>query len=206
MPTDERRSGEPFDLLFVCMGNICRSPMAELFTSVELARLLGDRARAFRVHSAGTSGLSDWPINEPAAAVLAAAGIPSAEFRARLLVADMVEAADLVLTATRRQRGEVTKLMPRAAGRTFTIREFARLLSTAGPVPAGPPADRARDVVHATSLRRGSSRVPPEEDDIADPYGADQAVFDACGEQIFTALRPVIAALAGVSEEVVSHE
>lgn len=48
------RPSKPTRVLFVCLGNICRSPLAEgVFASMAEARGLGDR---FRVDSAGTAG------------------------------------------------------------------------------------------------------------------------------------------------------
>ncbi|MEJ0046234.1 MAG: low molecular weight protein-tyrosine-phosphatase, partial [Rhodospirillales bacterium] len=49
---------EQQSVLFVCLGNICRSPLAEAAFSVEMAR----RGFAVRVDSAGTSG---WHAGEP---------------------------------------------------------------------------------------------------------------------------------------------
>src|SRR4051794_35290398 len=111
-----------FDLLFVCTGNICRSPTAEL---VAAARLPSER---FRVHSAGTSGLDGYAIEPGAARALRPLGIGCDAFRARRLTADMVRAADLVLTATRDHRAAVVALVPEAREYTYTMREYARLL------------------------------------------------------------------------------
>ena len=48
------RPSEATSVLFVCLGNICRSPLAEgIFASMVEARGLGDQ---FRVDSAGTAG------------------------------------------------------------------------------------------------------------------------------------------------------
>lgn len=145
-----------FDLLFVCTGNICRSPTAELYAAHHL-----DPER-FRVHSAGTHGLDGWPIEPSAARRLADLGIGCDAFRARRLTAEMVERADLVLTATRVHRDQVVALVPDARGRTFTMRELARR------VEGGPETG---------------------DDDVADPYGLGDAAYDQALDQIVAALR-----------------
>jgi len=62
MATNEPRgSGEPVSVLFVCMGSICRSPMAEAMFLHHI-RADGHQDR-FRVDSAGTG---DWHAGEPA--------------------------------------------------------------------------------------------------------------------------------------------
>lgn len=83
-------------VLFVCLGNICRSPLAEgVFRAVADRRGLGDR---FEVDSAGTGG---WHAGEPphrrSIAVAARHGIDISGQRARQLVAADHERFDLIL-------------------------------------------------------------------------------------------------------------
>ncbi len=181
---------DAFDLLTVCTGNICRSPMAELIAASELVRGLGVEAARFRVHSAGTHGLEGWPVNAPAAVQLDSLGIAHADFRARLLVEDMVAGADLVLTATREHRSAVVRLDPRAASRTFTLREFARLVALVdrAALPSVDPVERACALVAAAAACRGRVWVEPADDDIADPYGRSVADFVVCSAEIAEAL------------------
>ena len=113
---------ERFDLLFVCTGNICRSPTAELLAASRLP------AERFRVHSAGTRGLDGWPIEPGAARPLSGLGIGCDTFRARRLTREMVAGADLVLTATAEHRDAVVALVPDAREYTYTLRQFARTL------------------------------------------------------------------------------
>ena len=84
-------------VVFVCSGNICRSPIAEKVFAAELER--AGLAEGVRVTSAGTGG---WHVGDPAderaAAVLRAAGYPS-DHRARqvdagTLGADLIVALD----------------------------------------------------------------------------------------------------------------
>jgi protein-tyrosine phosphatase len=167
-----------FRVLHVCTGNICRSPMAERLTRAGLEQRLGPDARRFVVESAGTWGHSGSPMEPHALSVLAAAGVDGSDFRARELVAEHVVAADLVLGATREHRAAAVVLHPRAASRTFTLREFARLAAgQRGLVPPERPSD----------------------DDLADPYQGPERGFAVCGELVTGSLqRPLdlIAALA----------
>lgn len=181
-----------FDLLFVCTGNICRSPTAELLAAARLPR------EHFRVHSAGTYGLEGYAIEPGAARELSALGIDSAAFRARRITGQLVRDADLVLTATREHRGAVVTLEPRALPRTFTMREFARLLDHVEPPGGDDPAERARALVAAVAAAR--SRHParrPADDDVADPYGRGAAAYARAIEDITEALRRPLEVLAG---------
>src|SRR3954464_5689209 len=147
---DGRGDGAPrrFRLLFVCTGNICRSPFARFHTRALLEMRLGPRwASWFDVASGGTGAvvgsemhpLSPAPLGPPATHPDVAALPPPhlgplppppdvAAFRARQLPARDVELADLVLTVSRSHRSAVLELEPRALRSTFTVREFARLL------------------------------------------------------------------------------
>jgi len=81
-------------VVFVCSGNICRSPIAEKVFAAELER--AGLAEGVRVSSAGTGG---WHVGDPAddraAAVLRAAGYPS-DHRARQVDAEAL-GADLIV-------------------------------------------------------------------------------------------------------------
>lgn len=159
-----------FSILCVCTGNVCRSPAAERL----LAARLGSTVE---VASAGTFGLVGAPIAEPMAKRLRLAGARDDGFRARRLTAAAVHSADLVLALTKAHRGDVVELVPPAVRRTFTLREFQRLLSTLEPtdLPAGPPATRLHAAVPILATRRRPSRIS---DDIDDPLGQPDAAYE----------------------------
>jgi protein-tyrosine phosphatase len=193
-----------FRWLFVCTGNICRSPMAERLTVAGLGQRLGAEAGRFDVRSAGTYGLVGRPVEPYAAEVLAAYGVDAAGFEARRLVSEAVEGADLVLAATRDHRAAAVILHPGAAIRCFTMREFARLVGDVDPaeLPTGDAVRRARALVTAAAGRRGQlAPVPAADDDLADPYGSRRPVYRETGAQIVEALRPVLDAIAGASPD-----
>ncbi len=81
-------------VLFVCTGNICRSPMAEAIAR----RLLEQRGVAgVEVASAGTAAWDGAPASEGAYLVTLENGLDVSAHRARQLTTDLVAAADLVL-------------------------------------------------------------------------------------------------------------
>ncbi|MDQ1711517.1 MAG: low molecular weight protein-tyrosine phosphatase [Frankiaceae bacterium] len=183
---------DPFDILMVCTGNICRSPTAELVAAHRLP------PESFRVHSAGTYGLEGYPIEPGAARPLQDLGIAYDAFRARRLTAEQVEGADLVLVATREHRTAVVTLVPSALPRTFTLREFARLVEHVEGLPGDDLAERGRALVAAAAAQRGRVWVPPEADDIDDPYGLGPKAYDRAAAEIAEALRLPLERLAGV--------
>ncbi|MGH3448388.1 MAG: low molecular weight protein-tyrosine-phosphatase [Nocardioidaceae bacterium] len=97
MPTlPPPHTATPYAIAMVCLGNICRSPMAATVMSAKLAHAGMDGAVV--VHSAGTG---DWHVGEPmdvrAAATVAAAGYDPSDHRAATFDVDWFDCHDLVL-------------------------------------------------------------------------------------------------------------
>ncbi|MCW2680580.1 MAG: low molecular weight phosphatase family protein [Frankiales bacterium] len=187
-----------FRVLHVCTGNICRSPMAERLMRSGLENRLGPDAARFDVRSAGTWGHSGSPMEPHALTTLGLFEVDGSDFRARELVAEHVAIADLVLTATREHRASAVVLQPRAASRTFTLREFARLTAAVGPLQATDPVERAHELVRAAAGKRGLvPPVTPKDDDLADPYQGPASGFEVCADLVAASLRGPLDLLAG---------
>ena len=176
VPVPARAAPAPFRVLFVCVGNVCRSPVGE--------RLLASRVPAdrFEVASAGVGAMVGYAMSEQAADELRSYGGDPDGFVARQLTPDMVEGSDLVLTATRDLRSRVLADVPTALRRTFTILEFAALVDHA---EGGGP----RDLVNWAGAHR--SLVGNVEQDVPDPYrrgpeahARAAAAIDAAVQQI----------------------
>lgn len=108
-------------LLFVCSGNTCRSPMAEVL----MRRALEDgHIEGVEVTSAGTDAFTGEAASANARAAVGERGLDLAGHRARRLDRGLIEEADLILTMTSRQKDRVVSLVPRAIEKTFTLKEF----------------------------------------------------------------------------------
>jgi protein-tyrosine phosphatase len=194
-------TADRFRVLHVCTGNICRSPMAEHLMRDLLAAGWPEQADRFEIRSAGTWGHTGAPMEPFALSTLAGLGVDGSAFRARELGREHVESADLVLTATREHRSASVVLHPRAAARTFTLREFARLTAGVDPaeLPAGDAVERARALVRAAAARRGMAPpASPGDDDLTDPYQGPASGFAACADRVSALLRgPVSLLVAG---------
>jgi low molecular weight protein-tyrosine phosphatase len=197
----------PFAVLQVCMGNICRSPMAERLLMAAAYDLVGDKASdLLLVRGAGTGG---WHVGNPmdpgAARQIRLRGGDPDGFVARKLAADDIDSADLILTATAEQQTHVAALRPDAVERTFVLGECARLLERvdrralppfAADPAAGPDAVYARGValVAAMHAARGAEPARPD-DDLDDPWGGDDRSFSRVADRIEQLTRPLAATL-----------
>src|SRR5712664_4210391 len=108
------------NILLVCTGNICRSPLAEAL----LRRTLEQRGvDGVSVTSAGTGAWDGAPASEGAYLVGLERGLDLSGHRARLLTRELVEQADLILTMARHHRARVDELG--GEGRVFVLGEYA---------------------------------------------------------------------------------
>ncbi|MCV7177481.1 low molecular weight phosphatase family protein [Mycolicibacterium sphagni] len=164
-------------ILFVCTGNICRSPTAERLAAAYAAQA---GIQQLQLSSAGTRAVIGHAMHPEAAQVLETYGGDPSDFVARQLTPRIVSGADLVLTMTRAQRDIVLEQVPRQLRRTFTLAETSKLVTAHG----------AKDVADLAALR--PSLPSDHQLDIADPIGLDSEFFSAVGAQIAEFLPSVL--------------
>jgi protein-tyrosine-phosphatase len=87
--------GRSPQLLIVCTGNTCRSPLAEAIARRELVRRGRDDVS---VRSAGTSAWADAPASDGSLLVALEHGLDLSTHRARVLSPELVAASDLIVT------------------------------------------------------------------------------------------------------------
>lgn len=134
----------PLHLVFVCIGNRNRSPFAEFFFSKLISERDNKFVDAIRITSAGflpqrmkdkmaalKIGAPDpffgRPLAQTTRTVLLGQGITVSDgWRTRELTPEMVEQADLIITALPGQKNDIIRLYPNVADRTFTMREISQ--------------------------------------------------------------------------------
>lgn len=164
-------------VLFVCTGNICRSPTGERLAAAYAAQ---HGMPNFTTSSAGTRAVIGHPIHRDAAVVLEELGGDASGFAARQLKSKIASSADLIIAMTSAHRDLVLESAPRQLSRTFTLTEAARLSSM----------DGAETLADLAALRR--HLTADEMADIPDPIGQRPEVFAAVGSQIAELLPPIL--------------
>jgi low molecular weight protein-tyrosine phosphatase len=184
------------DILFVCTGNLHRSPMAEYLLRSRLAEL---GVTGLTVRSAGTLARTGDPMPPDTLAVLSERRIDGSGFRATYLDQAALGGVDVVIGAAREHRAAAVTLRPGLLNRAFTLHELARISAgiDASELSTSSADDRFGELVHlAASRRTHSLPADPADDDLDDPIGRPYAEFVRCAAAVETLvaaiLRPVL--------------
>lgn len=147
----------------------------------------------FLVESAGTGALVGNPIEPRIAEGIRALGGSADDFGARQLSSDLLQQQDLILALTRAHRSRVVEMAPSQLRRTFTLKEYSRLLSHV-PSPNGedPAADWKAASNFALRIRGKDGPVISAHDDVPDPYGRQDEVYEEAQRQIATAVDNIL--------------
>lgn len=119
-----RAMNGPIRVLFVCHGNICRSPMAEMvFKSMVQERGID---ALFHIESAATSSeeLGN-PVHRGTRRVLKEHGIPCEDRRARRLRSSDAQDWDFLIGMDSRNMRNMERMLPQAIDRMFLLLGFA---------------------------------------------------------------------------------
>lgn len=130
---------EPPLLLFVCSGNICRSPMAAAIA----ADLALRQHLPVRVASSGTMALTGDPVDTGAAMALREVGLALEDHRAAQVTKALTREATLIVGATREHARWLRTFDPAAASKVASFDELTRLGDIPDPYGAGADEYRA---------------------------------------------------------------
>jgi protein-tyrosine phosphatase len=164
------RAGELYRVVFVCTGNICRSPMAEVVTrSLASAASLADGTTLGSRLVVSSAGTGPWHEGEPmhprAQSALERAGYPSHAHVAHQFSTASLDTLDLIV-ALDRSHQQTLRSLGSDPERLFLLRSFDRAAGAAADVP--------------------------------DPYYGDDLEFDACLDMIAAACGGMVDELGAV--------
>jgi|AntAceMinimDraft_16_1070373.scaffolds.fasta_scaffold01820_6 tRNA threonylcarbamoyl adenosine modification protein (Sua5/YciO/YrdC/YwlC family) len=107
-------------ILFVCTGNTCRSPIAEYLAK----KIIAEKNLKFRVASAGFTA-DGMPISENSNRVLSLNGIDASEHISSLINEGILRKSWLILTMTVKHKRKILQFFPTSASKVYTISEYA---------------------------------------------------------------------------------
>lgn len=169
------------NVLFVCTGNVCRSPMAEAFLNSHAE----ERGLDVVARSTGTHAWTGRAATYDGRRIMAELGTPIDDHRTRRLDPALVEWADLVVTLATEHTREVLRDFPEAEGRVITLKELVGIL------PKLPGYTDPRSWVAEVDAAKAS--LPPADDrDVDDPFGERDAAY----RRVATEIRDLVRELA----------
>lgn len=149
-------------LLFVCTGNICRSPMAEYL----LRHMLEDRgSKGYLIESAGVDAMDGLPSTDKVEKLLLEEGIDCSGHHSQVLTEDLVKNSYLIFTMTARHFKRVCKMTQRE--KVHCLKEYVQ------------KREREKDKEQRSF-------------DIADPYGGTFEEYRICMEEIRGCLEKLV--------------
>ena len=172
---------DPFHVLFVCTANICRSASLEA-----MARHAAPEDSGLVFSSAGTHGWTDHAVDEAMRAALPE-DVDTTDFTSRPLTRQILEDADLVLTAEAAHRAYILDEQPELFRKVFTLGQFAEAVATA---PDGLTRDRL--VAHVAAARGPADPAL----DVPDPYRRGPEAAAGCVARLDELLHAVLPALS----------
>ena len=135
-------------VLFVCTGNTCRSPMAEVLCRDMLAKRLGCKLDELEDHgvlvmSAGIAAMLGGRASSEAVETLDELGLDLLDHETQPLTEPLVRHADVIFTMTRCHREAIVAQWPSAAQRTHLLSADGSDIND----PIGGPVERYRQCV-----------------------------------------------------------
>ncbi len=112
-----------FDILFVCSGNSCRSPIAEGLMKIKAPEKFRDRVR---VASAGTLGLDGHSATDFAIQAAGELGADISRHRSQGVNQDLVRNADIIFAMAREHKDYLEREFPEVRDNVFLLRTFDR--------------------------------------------------------------------------------
>lgn len=118
------------NILFVCTGNTCRSPMAEWFFR-DLCTKNGAKTK-INIQSAGTSAAEGYPASEYVLSILRKNGIEAGSHRSQTLTPELLEWSDIAIAMTQSHLGTIIRLSEelRKKPKAKLLSEFSKKTSS----------------------------------------------------------------------------
>jgi protein-tyrosine-phosphatase len=114
------------NILLVCTGNTCRSPIAEVLLLDILSKTkIPSISEGWEIKSAGLNTITGLSASENAICAMQKEGLDLSQHRSSALHGGLVEDADLILTMTRAQKQELGARFPYKIEKIFTLAEWA---------------------------------------------------------------------------------
>lgn len=122
------------NILIICVGNVCRSPVAEALLAHKL------QGQNLAISSAGIGALVGNPMDKTAHEVLQEHGLEHVSHRARQVDSEMLHRADLILAMEQSHIQHIRQIAPEVHGKTFLMGKWLDGMEIPDPYRQSRPA------------------------------------------------------------------
>lgn len=161
------------NVLFVCTGNVCRSPMAEGFLRHEAER----RGLGLSVRSTGTHAWHGRAATFDGRRIMSELGVPIDDHRTLELDQELVDWADLIIGLSTEHVRDTKRSFPEVADRTFTLKGFCELL------PSLPTYEDTESWLQAAAAQQDRAEAIADPD-VDDPFGERRKAYQRVATEI----------------------
>ena len=161
-------------VVFVCTGNLCRSPMAEGL----LRHSLAERGcNGVEVTSVGTWAYADNPAMPEAVETLRELGIDLSQHRSRAVDEAELNEADVIVVMTSVHIRELKSTVPDVMHKVLMMKELSEI-TPAQVSDDGTPRERLQ------ALLTGTKPASRRSLDVDDPIGLPRGAYERCGREL----------------------
>lgn len=191
-------------LLFVCTGNICRSPMAEGIARAATERNYLERPVSVEIASAGIAGLDGEEPTPEAVQAMEERGIDIRGYEAQTVSRKDTAESDLVMVMEERQKAHVSALAGSTVVPVFLLLKLAEAVQVVlkaedhGLDRVGPLESLESVVSVATVMERNDSwELSSHQYELADPMGMPLEWYRRAADIMEVAIGDILRALLG---------
>jgi protein-tyrosine phosphatase len=199
------------DILFVCTGNLCRSPMAEALFQSKLTSDYPGLTSLILAHSAGTSAVEDSPATSSAVQAMDLWDVDLEPHRSSELTLTQLRDADIVVVMAREHLLSIERMYPQALQKSTTLKHLASMSQEIavrlGEETVQDEDEACQRLAAVLELLRDAADsdnfladVQSRSSDIIDPIGSSLQVYLGVAEDIESSLDKVMRALFGRPE------
>ncbi|EQF22736.1 low molecular weight protein-tyrosine-phosphatase ywlE [Clostridioides difficile CD160] len=134
------------NILIVCTGNTCRSPMAEAILKKEIEKS-GRNIEGYCISSAGISTVDGMNASQNSIEVLKELGIDLSNHRSKVITKELIDNSDIILTMTKYHKEILVQAVPKCKEKVYTFKGFVNENEADISDPFGGNLDTYRDTM-----------------------------------------------------------
>ncbi|MCT4592755.1 MAG: low molecular weight protein arginine phosphatase [Anaeromicrobium sp.] len=111
------------NILFVCTGNTCRSPMAEGL----MKKLIEKHNLNINIYSAGIFTMDGLSPSENSILAMEEIGINIRDYKSNTITKELINKSHIILTMTKNHKEKILQIIPEISNKLYTLKEYTKI-------------------------------------------------------------------------------